>query len=241
MLEYPETFLKLCQSVTAKRPKTIIDHILEHGQITTEEIKNTYGYNHPPRAVRDVREHGIPIETVRVTGSDGRTIAAYRFGDPAKARFEKIAGRTALSKTIKDVLIQKYGCKCFIYLEEVRKKELQIDHRIPFEIGRDGLSDQLDPDDFMLLSGSANRAKSWSCEHCKNWIKKHREICMDCYWAYPDKYSHIAMRQLRRVDLLWQGDEVGQYESLKEKAAAYEKDIPDFIKEIINNELERKI
>lgn len=240
MPKYPKKFLKLCQSITAKRPKTVIDHILRYGQITTEELKDTYGYNHPPRAVRDVREHGIPIETFRVTGSDGRKIAAYRFGDPSKARFDKLSGRTALSKTIRESLIQKYGCKCFIYLEEVNERELQIDHRIPFEIGGDGVSDELNPDDFMLLSGSANRAKSWSCEHCENWISiKKRNICLDCYWAYPEKYSHIAMRQLRRVDLLWQGDEVEQYESLKEKAIAYEKDMPEFIKEIINNELKR--
>ncbi len=240
MPEYSKKFLKLCRSVTAKRARIVIDHIIKYGQITTEELKEKYGYNHPPRAVRDVREHGIPIETFRVTGSDGRKIAAYRFGNPEKARFGKLFGRTALSKQIKEALIRKYGCKCFIYLEEVDEKELQIDHRIPFEVGGDGISDELNPDDFMLLSSSANRAKSWSCEHCENWTTiKKRVICSDCYWAYPEKYSHIAMRQLRRVDLLWQGDEIRQYESLKEKAVAYEKDMPQFIKEIINNELKR--
>jgi hypothetical protein len=66
MSNLPKDFIALCHSVTAKRPKTVIDHILEHGFITTEELKETYGYNHPPRAVRDVREHGIPIETFRV-------------------------------------------------------------------------------------------------------------------------------------------------------------------------------
>lgn len=76
-----ELLLALCRSVTAKRPKTVIDHILAHGFITTEELKEQYGYNHPPRAVRDVRENGIPVETFRVTGSDGRKIAAYRFGE----------------------------------------------------------------------------------------------------------------------------------------------------------------
>ena len=75
---YPPEFLKLLKSVDCKRPKTVIEHILEHGQITTEELKNTYGYNHPPRAIRDVREQGIPIEMFRVTGSDARKIAAYR-------------------------------------------------------------------------------------------------------------------------------------------------------------------
>ena len=35
--------------VLAKRAKTVIDHILKHGHITTEELKNLYGYDHPPR------------------------------------------------------------------------------------------------------------------------------------------------------------------------------------------------
>lgn len=161
--------LDMCKAVTAKRPKTVIDHIVEHGFITTEELKDKYGYNHPPRAVRDVREHGIPIETFRVTGADGRKIAAYRFGDLDKKRLRKISGRTGLSKKIKEALVERFGCKCFIYLEEVDEKELQIDHRIPYEVDGDGNLDDLSPEDFMLLSGSANRAKSWSCEQCENW------------------------------------------------------------------------
>lgn len=114
--KYPKEFLDFCKSITAKRPKTVIVHILEHGQITTEELRDRYGYNHPPRAVRDVREHGIPLETFRVTGSDGRRIAAYRFGDISKKRFRKLSGRTGLFKKIKEFLIEKYGCKCFVYL-----------------------------------------------------------------------------------------------------------------------------
>lgn len=241
MPDHPKKFIKLCQSVTAKRPKTVIDHILKYGQITTEELKNLYGYNHPPRALRDVREQGISIETFRVSGSDGRKIAAYRFGYPSKSRFDKLSGRTALSKTIKEFLINKYGCRCFIYLEKIDERELQIDHRIPFEIIGDGISsDELNPDEFMLLSGSANRAKSWSCEHCENWITiKNPDSCSDCYWAYPDKYSHIAMHQLRRVDLLWQGDDIAQYELLKKKANLLKKEMPEFIKEIIRKEIER--
>ena len=101
----PDDFLQLCRSVTAKRPKAVIDHILEYGFITTEDLKETYGYNHSPRAARDVREHGIPLETFRVVGSDGRKIAAYRFGDISKARFSRFSGRTGLSKQIKDALV----------------------------------------------------------------------------------------------------------------------------------------
>lgn len=239
--KYPKEFIDLCQSIKAKRPRTVIEHILKHGQITTEELKNLYGYNHPPRAGRDVREHGIPLETFRVTGSDGRKIAAYRFGDISRERFRKLSGRTGLSQKIKKSLIEKYGCKCFIYLENMDGKELQIDHRVPYEVGGDSESVELNPDDFMLLSGSANRAKSWSCEHCKNWQDlKKKEICLSCYWAYPEDYSHIAMRLIRRLDLIWQDKEVGQYERLKRDAKDSGQTIPEFVKEIIEKAMKRK-
>lgn len=241
MPKLPKEFIDLCHSVTAKRPKTVIDHILKHGSITTEELKEKYGYNHPPRAARDVREHGIPLETFRVTGSDDREIAAYRFGDVSIQRFKKLSGRTGLSKKIKEALVEKYGCKCFIYLEEVDERELQIDHRIPYEVGGDGEGTELNPEDFMLLSGSANRAKSWSCEHCENWNNiKNRTICLTCYWAYPENYSHIATRQIRRLDLVWQGKEIDIYEKLKAEAHSLEKEIPSFVKEILEREILRK-
>ena len=235
----PDDFIKLCQSVTAKRPKAVINHILQYGFITTEELKERYGYNHPPRAARDVRELGIPLETFRVTGRDGRKIAAYKFGNVAKTRFSRLSGRTGLSKQIKNELINKYGCKCFIYLEEVDERELQIDHRVPFEV--DG-EPELEPDNFMLLCGSANRAKSWSCEHCENWRSiKDKSICLSCYWAYPENHTHIAMRQVRRIDLIWRGENVEIYERLKQQAASLNKEIPEFIKEIIEREIRQNI
>lgn len=228
----PKEFIKLCRSVSAKRPKTVIDHLLKHGQITTEELKTVYGYDHPPRAVRDVKEHGIPIERVSATGSNGRKIAAYRFADPKTVRVRKFDGRTGLSKQIKEALIAKYGCKCFIYLEEMPESDLQIDHRVPFEVA--GESEAMSAEGFMLLSGSANRAKSWSCEHCENWkTLKQKEVCLSCYWAYPENHNHIAMRELRRVDLLWQGKETAQYEKLKADAAEAGMEIPEFVKDIL--------
>jgi hypothetical protein len=114
---------------------------------------------------------------------------------------------------------------------------LQIDHRIPFEV--DGEPD-LEPENFMLLCGSANRAKSWSCEHCENWNNlKDKSICLSCYWAYSENYTHIAMRQVRRIDLLWEGDDVEIYERLKQQAVSLDKEIPEFVKEIIEREIER--
>jgi len=237
----PAHFVKLCKSVAAKRPKTVIDHILRHGFITTQELKDKYGYNHPPRAVRDVKEHGIPIEMFRVEGSDGRKIAAYRFGDPKKARFGKQAGRTAFTKEIKDKLIALHGARCAIYLEPFPERELQIDHRIPFEVLGDIRSVKPKPGDFMLLCGSANRAKSWSCEHCVNWLElKKPNICRSCYWAYPDNYTHIALRQIRRADIMWTEREVEVYEKLKKRTLQLQKNIPGYVKEIVEEHLRSK-
>ena len=158
---YPPEFLELLKSVKARRPRTVIDHILEKGQITTEELKDIYGYNHPPRAIRDVREHGIPIETFRVTGSDGRKIAAYKFGNPSAVRAAQLSGRTAFS-------------------------------------------------------------------------------CRSCYWAFPESYSHVAMREIRRLDILWVGEEVIEFHQLKETAEKVGEETPAYVKNVLKNHLERE-
>ncbi len=234
----PKEFIAQCKKVTAKRPRTVIDHILKHGFITTQELKDKYGYNHPPRAVRDVKENGIPIEMFRVTGSDGRKIAAYRFGDPAKARFGKIVGRTAFTKELKQALIEKHGLRCDIYLEPFSERELQIDHRIPFEVAGDVGKGKQNPEDYMLLCGSANRAKSWSCEHCVNWLEqKDTNVCRSCYWAYPENYTHIAMRQIRRLDIIWTDSEVAAYDQLKKKTEELQQEMPAYVKKIIERNL----
>ena len=214
MKEYPKSFLDKLNSVTAKRPKTVIQHILEHGFVTTEELEQLYGYKHAPRAARDVREFGIPLEMYRVKSSDGRTIGAYRFGDPALAEntVSKTAGRTALSKALKKALIEKFGSKCSIYLQLMDEKILQVDHRIPYEIG--GEQNETDLDCFMLLSPSANRAKSWTCEHCPNWENKNAEFCMKCFWAHPENYSHIAGKEQRQLIITFTGDEIEDYNKL---------------------------
>jgi hypothetical protein len=45
------------------------------------------------------------------------------------------------------------------------------------------------------------------------------------------------MQQLRRVDLLWQGDETKQYEQLKADAAKAGQAIPDFVKDVLRKAL----
>ena len=228
----PPKFLELLKTVEAKRPRTVIDHILKHGQITTEDLKEIYGYNHPPRAIRDVREQGIPVTTFRVTGSDGRKIAAYKFGNPSEIRSAQLSGRTAFSAKLKVSLIEMHGARCNIYCEPFPERDLQIDHRIPFEIAGD-IGDLDDVNEYMLLCTSANRAKSWSCENCDNWTGKEISVCESCYWAFPESYSHVAMRDVRRLDILWAEDEVSEYNRLQEVAAEAQKKLPEYVKSVL--------
>lgn len=192
--DYPQDFLDLLDSVKSKRPKTIIQHILAHGSITSEQIEEIYGYKHPPRAIRDVKEEGIPIVTTMVT-RNGRRMAEYTFGDPYEMNASmKSSGRKRISKEVKERLIAEHGAIDFIYLERMDPKDLQVDHRIPYEIADDsgGMDDS---ERFMLLSASANRLKSYACENCLNWTKRDKDVCRCCFWAYPEDYTHVACRR----------------------------------------------
>lgn len=235
-MKLSKKILNRLNAITDKRPSTVIQHIIKHGYITTEELASKYGYEHAPRAARDVRERGVNLVTYRVKSSDGRNIAAYKFGDPVFVdnKISKVGGRTALSQALKKALIDKYGAVCFVYLQPMEERLLQIDHRVPYEIGGEQ-TDNIDC--YMLLSPSANRAKSWTCEHCPNWTIKDIEFCSNCFWAHPENYSHIAGRKERQIVITFSDNEIEDYNQLislvgKEKAE-------DKIKELISDYIKK--
>ena len=200
------------KKVTGKRPRTVIDHIVAHGHITTEELESTYGYAHPPRAARDVREAGIPLETFKVRGSQGRTIAAYRFGDPSKIEAHKLGGRRTFPKSLKDSLVERPGARCEICLASYDARHLQVDHAVPYEVVGDVDELEMNVDDFLLLCASCQRAKSWTCESCVN-LTRDRDpaVCANCQLCSPSNYAHMATEEIRRLELVWQGDEVAEF------------------------------
>ena len=232
--QYSGDFLEKLKSVTAKRAKTVIDHILQHGSISTEDLKATYGYDHPPRAVRDVREQGIPIETFTIIGKNGRKIAAYRLGSPDDIEAGKSGGRKVHSKKLKNDLIELHSSRCAVCSTTYESRYLQIDHCIPFEVGGE-------TDVFMLLCGSCNRAKSWSCEHCDN-VRREKDIdvCRQCYWANPAQYLHVAMQPIRQLNLTWKDKEVSVFETMKQLAEKAGIRLPDYVKRVLEKHLKDK-
>lgn len=235
---YPDEFVQRINNIRSKRPRIVAQHILQHGLVTTEELKQIYGYDHPPRAARDLRELGIPLVTVRVKNSAGRNIAAYQFGDLSEVKNDRLAGRRVLSKRLKQQLVARDGSRCQICLTEYDLRYLQVDHRIPYQVAGDDPSPERNPDDYMLLCGECNRSKSWSCEHCLNWLQYHDPtICLTCYWASPSEYQHIALHNIRRIDLVLNEDEINVYNQLRVQAAQSGLSLHEYVKKLLRASL----
>jgi hypothetical protein len=222
----PESLIERINSITNKRARVVLDSLVKKGSISTAELKAA-GYDHPPRAARDVIELGIALKMITIKRPDGQRIASYVFDerelDPLKT------GRVVLAKREREAIIERHGAKCGFCGS---KNNLQVDHKIPYEVA--GESQRYEDDPYQILDGSCNRKKSWDCEHCDNWTKtKDLNICQSCYWANPDGYTHVATRPERRVDIVWTGNEVKAFETIESAARRLGRSVGEQIKTMI--------
>gem|GEM_PF-2943398 len=93
------------ERVTGKRARIVVDHILRHGSITTDDLKEKYGYDHPPRAIKDVSDQGIPLVKTIVRKDDGKRMARYEFGDLENIASGRSRGRASFPKAFKESLL----------------------------------------------------------------------------------------------------------------------------------------
>lgn len=49
----------------------------------------------------------------------------------------------------------------------------------------------------------------------------------------PERYTHVAMLAQRRLDIVWAGDEVAQYEATKEQSAISDMPMPEDVKQAL--------
>ncbi len=107
----PRDLAEHIAAVRNKRARFVLDAIAKKGMVTTEEI-NQAGYEHPPRAVRDARELGFPIRTIKVKHSNGRTIAAYVFPEDARfGRGKSVGGLSQRSKETRLSMRREEGAR----------------------------------------------------------------------------------------------------------------------------------
>ena len=226
----PRRILDRIESVRNKRARAVLDEIAKNGTITTEKLKNL-GYNHPPRAARDVRELGFCLITTRVKGSDGRSIGAYSLDVTSTLARARKTGRLALPKKERDSIIERANKKCQLCAGTY---DLQVDHRVPYEVAGETLSHEENA--FMVLDGSCNRKKSWACEHCDNFLqKKDTSVCGSCYWAFPEEHTHVAMQPVRRLEILWVGAETKDFDVFKQQHAPDKRPLPEIAKEALRS------
>lgn len=232
-LEISPELLARIESIKAKRPRTVLNHILKYGFVTTEELKDLYGYAHAPRAARDVRDCGIQLQTFSMKSSDGRRMAAYRLAGQVDVEQNGAGGRKAFSKSFKVSLLKRDGQFCAICGGNFPGNTLQIDHKVPYTVSGDSENDH-NLEDFMLVCGSCNRTKSWECEHCDN--GKHQkdiDTCKKCMFGSPKQYEHIALKSRRSLTINWNESEVSDYDSLEKDAHAKSQDVESYAKDIL--------
>jgi len=207
--QYPKELLNRISKVSNKRARLVLDTIIANGSVTTDELKE-FGYNHAPRAARDVRELGFTLITTMVTGAGGKRMAAYSLDTAVEVGK---SGRIHMPKKERDAIIVASGSKCQIC---GAIHDLQVDHRVPYEVAGESLKNE--PNACMVLDGTCNRRKSWTCEHCQNFLKlKQVAICQSCYWANPEQHSHVAMEQMRRVDVVFLGRDAKAFDEFRER------------------------
>jgi hypothetical protein len=71
------------------------------------------------------------------------------------------------------------------------------------------------------------------------WLENQSpDVCRSCYWANPESYKHIALRPIRRLDVVWEQQEVEIFEKLKQRAEVAHESTPDYVKKIIEKHLQ---
>lgn len=241
MSDYSPAILAAAAKVTSRRGKLLVKHLLEHGSVSTEQLETLYGLMDAASAARDVKDAGVPLTTTRGKRANGRQMAIYAFGDPSLIRGDRFQGRKAFLKRFKESLATRYGTRCALCSTPYEVAHLQIDHRIPYQIAGEEADTDRSLADYMLLCRSCQRSKSWACEHCENWREgRQPDICKSCYWAFPEDYSHIALKDHRRLEIVWlDEDEVADHTELKTLANKNAVTLPHYAKAALAEHVKR--
>ncbi len=234
--EYPVAFYERLAGLS-RRARFVAWRIFEDGSVSTRVLQGN-GYDHPPRARKDLTDHGIRVLSSRGRDEEtGRVMAIYSFAPPEEVLTAEQAGRTALPRDFVRRVAEDADHQCALCSGRFEDRFLQADHRVPYAIAGDALDAPLDPARFMAVGRSCNRAKSWTCEHCPNWPVQDAAVCATCYWAAPEGYEHIATEPARRLDLVWRGDETADFDMLRSLAERMGEPLPGYVRAVLARHL----
>lgn len=214
------------------RGRKALEFMLSHGSVTTGDLKAA-GYDHPPRAVRDVKDAGLVVES-KLEKVDGVRMSRYTLIDSISEGFLQ---RRPISNTFRNDLFREHDYRCSVCGGTFITRMLQADHRVPFAIGGDP-----EPElrHYMPLCASDNRAKSMSCETCPNWTVRDVETCKTCYWHDPEDYTHVATEDERRLTITARGSDVAGIDQLADEAAEAGLTLGEYLLDVIASVTDRR-
>lgn len=225
------------------RAKAAADLLLEKGTITKFDFEDK-GISPAvgPRAVMDLKEHGIPIDKpgrVHVPQSQ-RAVVQYKLGKLADLKPKEKYGRLVPPTNLKKRLIEKYGPYCVFCGEKLPAKWLQIDHKLPVKYFGELPSEEITKlDNYQLVCGRCNRLKAEAIDKgcAKTCFKTHdMKVIKSCYWYDPKHYTHVCGRKEGRLSLMFVGDkEIEEYNKIKSIAESEGKTPEEVIKEAVHS------
>ena len=62
--------------------------------------------------------------------------------------------------------------------------------------------------------------------------KRDADVCVTCFWAFPEDYRHIATEEIRRTDVTWQGDDVEVHDGIKAIAVQKGLSLAEFLRQL---------
>jgi hypothetical protein len=231
------SYEKLIPKLKSARARKALKYILENGSVSTYELAKM-GYGHPPRAAQDLKEAGVALKTTypRKHPETGNRMGSYVLNAEKPITEDNFSGRGALPKNLEQELYDHYGVSCNLDAYDHGKRSLQADHRIPYAVSGD--PEGFDVDDWQILCGSHQRKKSYECENCPNYAEKDVDVCRSCFWAFPEDYTHIATRPVKRLDLTWGEERMHIYDKVEEYATKNGFTVREAVHQLIVRHLE---
>lgn len=228
------------------RAKAAVNIIMSKGYMTKYDLRSqNISPDQGPRAIADLKEHGIPIVKMgRMKVKESKNpIVRYTFGRGIDIIPEWSKGRNQANKDFKQLLLRTYGNRCPFCGKTFELEKLQIDHRLPVKYFGDLRGrEKFNPDNYLLICPNCNRRKAEAIDNgCAKTCYKtnNMNVIKSCYWYDPLNYAHVCMKQERIETLKWVGDDTEIYDQAKELLKEQGMDMKKYLREQINNQLMR--
>ena len=193
-----------------------------------------------PRAIRDLKGHGIPIislERINVPQSKSK-VSQYALGDAKDIEANQKYGRQYNPSGMKRRLARLHGSVCVFCGKHLEPKERELDHKLPIEIfGELSPAERLNPDNYQLVCRNCNRLKREATSHGAFDDKQDGiDAVKSNYWYDPTQYRKNKDDGLYNQSIVvWKNNaDVQTYSQIKRYSKENNQDFQDTLKSIVN-------